>query len=153
MTARIFVDTNVLVYAVDRSEPVRRSHANAVIDALGPTQSGAVSAQVIGEFVSAAGNRIAAPLAPHEVDSVVTSAHATFALIPLDAAVIREALRCRRRYSVSYWDAQIWAAARIGGIDIIVSEDCPALELEGIRYVNPFAEGFDLAALVAGGPI
>jgi len=45
------------------------------------------------------------------------------------------------RHGLSFWDALIWAAALEHGIPIVYTEDCPgAREIEGIRYVNPFAD-------------
>ncbi len=150
MTApSLFVDTNVLVYSVDRSEPERKMLADAVLGDLVTSRSGAISPQVVAEFVSAGCNRLRSPLTKEQVESVIVRLLPAFTLIPIDAAVVREALRCWRRYSISYWDAQIWATARIGGIDTIVTEDCPMAELEGVRYINPFAEGFSLADLNA----
>jgi predicted nucleic acid-binding protein len=50
---------------------------------------------------------------------------------------------------MSFWDAQIWAAARLNQIPIIFSEDFNAgSAIEGVRFTNPFASGFQIAEWV-----
>ncbi|MBI4635006.1 MAG: hypothetical protein HY727_01525 [Candidatus Rokubacteria bacterium] len=49
---------------------------------------------------------------------------------------------------MSYWDAQLWATARLNQVSTILTEDSThGRVLEGIQYLNPFAPAFDLAAL------
>ena len=50
---------------------------------------------------------------------------------------------------MSYWDAQLWATARLNQVEVVLSEDFQdGRALDGVRFVNPFAPSFDLAALV-----
>jgi len=52
-----------------------------------------------------------------------------------------------RDHQLPYWDAQIWAAARLNQVPIIFSEDFNAgAVLEGVRFVDPFADDFLLSA-------
>ncbi len=73
-----------------------------------------------------------------------------YELIVLDALTTAEALRACDRYRLDYFDAQIWAAARMSGCDIILTEDTHGDEIEGVRYVNPFEPGFELESMLAG---
>ncbi len=58
-----------------------------------------------------------------------------------------EAGRGVSQYTLAYYDAQIWAAARLNQIGVIFSEDFnPGSILEGVRFVNPFAEEFVIEA-------
>ena len=50
MKGKIFVDTNLFVYAYDRSEPIKQKQAFEVLDRLTLTGVGAVSCQVMAEF-------------------------------------------------------------------------------------------------------
>jgi predicted nucleic acid-binding protein len=50
MTGRILLDTNVLVYLYDRSEPVKQERALAVLDELAALGAGFISTQVLGEM-------------------------------------------------------------------------------------------------------
>ena len=59
--------------------------------------------------------------------------------LPLTGAIVREAARGVAEYQLSYWDAQIWACARLNQVQVILTEDLPGREyLEGVRYRNPF---------------
>lgn len=56
-----------------------------------------------------------------------------------------EAVRGVRTYKMAYWDAQIWASARLHQIPLIFTEDFNVgAVIEGVRFVNPFEEGFNL---------
>ncbi|MGB9776100.1 MAG: PIN domain-containing protein [Anaerolineae bacterium] len=62
MNSRIFLDTNVLVYAYDRSEPEKQQQAIRVLDALVVRGRGAVSTQVLAEFFITVTRKITVPL-------------------------------------------------------------------------------------------
>jgi predicted nucleic acid-binding protein len=49
---------------------------------------------------------------------------------------------------LSYYDAQIWAIARLGQMGVVLSEDFnPGTVLDGVSFTNPLDPEFDLAAL------
>ncbi len=59
--------------------------------------------------------------------------------------MVREAARGVRDHQFAYYDAQMWAMAKLNQIPLVFTQDIPsALSLEGVRYVNPFAEDFVL---------
>lgn len=66
-----------------------------------------------------------------------------FTVHDLTPMIILEALRGVRDYRFSYYDAQIWATARLNQIPIIFSEDFHPTSLEGVQFVNPFQATFD----------
>ena len=50
-----------------------------------------------------------------------------------------------RDHAMGFWDAQIWAAARLNQIGLVLSEDLQdRAVVEGVRFVNPFVDGFRL---------
>ena len=63
----------------------------------------------------------------------------------LTPMIVLEALRGVRDHQISYYDAQIWASARLNQIPAIFSEDFNQGVLEGVRFVNPFLPDFDVA--------
>jgi predicted nucleic acid-binding protein len=68
-------------------------------------------------------------------------------ILAVTPLVVREAVRGVRDYRMAYWDAQIWATARLNQIPVVFSEDFSSgASLAGVRFVNPFAAGFDLRA-------
>ena len=58
--------------------------------------------------------------------------------------MVLEATRGVCEHRMSLWDAQIWAAAKLNQITIILSEDFGPQIIEGVRVVNPFAQDFHL---------
>lgn len=138
MSASVLIDANVFVYADDATEPVKAARAREWIADLVSSGAGVVSSQVVGEYVNAVERKFRIAFT---TERATESAHRIIGILPVlavDDRVTREALRAHRRYGLDYWDAQLFATARIGGVDTILTEDVPADELEGIRYVNPF---------------
>jgi predicted nucleic acid-binding protein len=59
--------------------------------------------------------------------------------------IVLEAVRGVRQHRLSYYDAQIWATARLNQVPTIFTEDFEdGCRLEGVQFVNPLASGFDL---------
>mgnify|MGYP005840644493 CR=1 FL=1 len=150
MSASIFVDTNVLVYAYDRSEPQKQQQALQVLDRLVTTRSGAISTQVLSEFFVAVTRKIAAPLTADEAYERVKNYLQSWTILDLTGMVVLEAARGARDHQLNFWDAQIWAAARLNQIPIVFSENFRVgTVVEGVRFVNPFADNFQLEEWVA----
>jgi predicted nucleic acid-binding protein len=52
---------------------------------------------------------------------------------------------------MAYWDAQIWASAKMSQIPVVFSEDFgPRAIIEGVSFVNPFESNFNLDAWLPG---
>jgi predicted nucleic acid-binding protein len=62
--------------------------------------------------------------------------------------IVLEAVRGVRDHWFSFWDAQIWAAARLNQVPVVSSEDFTGAVVEGVRFVDPFAEDFQIAEWV-----
>ncbi|HMQ31570.1 MAG TPA: PIN domain-containing protein [Chloroflexaceae bacterium] len=146
MTARVLVDTNVLVYAYDRSEPTKQQRALDVLDQLATSGAGAITTQVLAEFFVTVTRKLALPLPVAEAYTRVENYLRAWTVYDITGLVVLEAVRGVRDYQLSFWDAQIWAAARLNQLPVIVSEDFNVgATLEGVRIVNPFAPAFELA--------
>lgn len=148
MSARAVVDTNVLVYTQDADDPTRHEQAIRVLDGLVERDAAVVTAQVLAEyFVTVTrrfSDRLDVDLAAEQVERLADS----MPVLDTNLAVVLEALRGVVRYRMSYYDAQIWAAARLNGITVVLTEDFQdGSEIEGVRFVDPFAAGFDSGAL------
>jgi predicted nucleic acid-binding protein len=145
MSDRIFVDTNVLVYAYDRSEPQKQRQALHVLDRLAITGAGVISTQVLSEFFVAVTRKIAAPLSVDEAHERVQNYLQSWTILDLTGMVVLEASRGVRDHQFNFWDAQIWAVARLNQIAVVFSEDFNVGSvIEGIRFANPFAEDFQM---------
>lgn len=147
---RALIDTNILIYVHDHDEPAKRTAARATVGALQRVENGALSTQILAEFFVAASRRFAK--AAHGLDVVSqTRLYADiFTVYDTTADVVAEALRGVERYQFPYYDSQIWAVARLNHIPLVLSEGFNGgCTIEGVRFANPLAEGFDLEAALA----
>ena len=141
--AAILIDTNVLVYAYDRSEPEKQRRALQVLDGLARAGSGCLSAQVLSEFFVNVTRKIATPLSVAQATERIEHYVQLWPVFEVTAQTVLEAVRGTREHSLSFWDAQIWAAARLNQVGVVFSEDFnPGAVVEGVRFVNPFADDF-----------
>jgi len=145
MTADILLDTNILVYAHDFSEPEKQDKALATLDRVINAGTGVITTQVLAEFFTVVTKRIARPLGIDEAASQVGRLARSLPVLPVTTFVVLEALRGVQAYRFAFWDAQIWAAARMSQISLVLSEDFNSgAAIEGVRFENPFQPGFEL---------
>jgi len=146
--AAILLDTNVLVYAYDRSEPEKQRRAFEVLDRLAHTGDGRLSAQVLSEFFVNVTRKIASPLTIAQAEQRIEHYARIWPVFPVTSQVVLEAVRGVREYQFSFWDAQIWVAARLNHVPTVLTEDIgPGDVIEGVRFVDPFADDFRLQDL------
>jgi predicted nucleic acid-binding protein len=149
--AATMIDTNVLVYAYDRAEPEKQRRALAVLDELARSGEGVLSAQVLSEFFVTVTRKIAAPLTAAQAQERLRHYTEIWPVVPVTAQIVLEAIRGVREYQLSFWDAQIWAAARLSQVPVVLSEDFnPGAVIEGVQFIDPFASDFELQELGAG---
>mgnify|MGYP001044479379 CR=1 FL=1 len=145
MSDRVFVDTNVLVYAYDRSEPEKQRQALEVLDRLVMAGAGVISTQVLAEFFVAVTGKIAAPLSVEDGYERIKNYLRAWTVVDLTGLIVLEAARGVREHHFNFWDAQVWATARLNQISVVFSEDFNVdTVVEGVRFMNPFAKGFRL---------
>jgi predicted nucleic acid-binding protein len=145
MTGKVLVDTNVLVYAYDFSDPVKQEQAFGLLDELAQSGRGVLSAQVLTEFVVAVTRKIEKPLDLKAAQKSVENYLSSWTVFDVTGFVVLEAVRGVREHRFSYWDAQIWATAKLNQIPVILSEDfASGSTVEGVTFLNPFAAGFEL---------
>src|SRR5215207_3524578 len=148
MATRYVVDTNLLVYALDRREPGKRERAREVLRRVGGAGTAALPTQVLSEFANACLRKLEPRPDPETIRREVERLMLAFPVLPLTGPVVLEALRGVREHLLSYYDAQIWAAARLGQVAVILSEDFnTGVVLDGVSFANPLDPAFDLAAL------
>ena len=121
---------------------------------LSATESALLPAQVLSEFSSVSLSKIDPPLSPSEATEVVGTLRAAFDVIPLTPAVVLEALRGVEAHTLSFYDAQIWAASRLAQAEYLLTEDFNhGQQIDGVTIVNPFIDdGRELLADVFGVP-
>lgn len=144
MTA-VLVDTNVLVYAHDRGEPEKQARAIEVLARLEDNHNGRLSVQMLAEFFSVTTRSQPPKLIVSQAAQQVERFVQGWPVLPLTPQIILEAVRGVRIHQLAYWDAQIWATARLNQIPVVFGEDFNiGSTLEGVRFVNPFAPDFVL---------
>jgi predicted nucleic acid-binding protein len=140
-----FVDSNVLVYAYDRSELQKQAQALAVLDELARRGAGLLSAQVLAEFFFTITRKLIAPLLPEQAYESLKNYLYAWPVVETTGLIVLEAARGVRDYQLNFWDAQIWATARLNQCQVVLSEDFnTGAVIEGVRFVNPFDIGFAL---------
>ncbi|MDR0945749.1 MAG: PIN domain-containing protein [Bifidobacteriaceae bacterium] len=138
MSADIFLDSNIFIYAIDSSAPAKQSVARRVI----AEKRYAISTQVLGEFYVNATRKIPVPL-DHAV--AVAEANrwcqlAAVPVVPIDKSLVNAAFEIQSRWQLSYWDALVIAAASKAACPVLLSEDLNAGEtIAGVTITNPFA--------------
>ena len=141
----VLLDTNVLVYLYDISTPDKQSQAIATLRRLEEHSAGAVSTQVLSEFFNAATLRLRPPLSVETALSELERHVQVWTVLQVTTEVILAAARAVRDDNLNFWDAQLWAAAKIHGLETIFSEDFDSGSTSGrVRFINPFELGFHL---------
>jgi predicted nucleic acid-binding protein len=138
MSARVFVDTNVLLYARDASEPVKQPLAAGWLDLLWDRRTGRLSSQVLNEYYVTVTRRLRPGL---PVDEARADVRDLLAWRParVDGAVLEDAWWLEDRFGLAYWDALVVAAGRAQGCQYLLSEDLQhEQDLDGIRVIDPF---------------
>jgi predicted nucleic acid-binding protein len=138
MSARSFLDSNLLVYTDDGRAPEKRAKALQLIERLRLTGTGVLSTQVLQEYFASATRKLGVPAA---VARRKVEIFGRFDLVLIDLPDILAAIDLHRLHQFSIWDALILHAARQGSCKVVYSEDLQAgRRLGGLEIVNPFAD-------------
>ena len=132
----VFVDTNVIVYAHDRTDPAKRERAQALLEAHALDGSLTVSTQVLQETYKVLIRR--ALVEPERALFAVEKLAAS-RVVGSNANFVLDALRVSQRFQLSVWDALIVQAALAARCTTLFTEDMQAGQRFGeLEIVNPF---------------
>lgn len=138
MTAKQFVDTNILVYAHDTSSRKKHACARDLIGALWESGLGVISTQVVQEFYVNIVRKTARPLKPKQAQRIISD-YLRWDVIVNTGDSISQAFDIESRYRISFWDALIVQAANSAGADILYSEDLNhGQNYDGVQVMDPF---------------
>jgi predicted nucleic acid-binding protein len=104
MNGRQFVDTNILVYAHDRSAGDKHERAKALVGDLWRTRSGVVSTQVLQEVCVNVRRKAGRPLDLAATRDLVTD-YLSWHVVVNDGDAVLIALELEDRHQISFWDA------------------------------------------------
>jgi len=139
----ILIDTNLLIYLYDPNQPEKQKQSERVLEQLELNRSGRLSVQALAEFFSVATRKLSPSLTPAQALDQVTLFTRLWPVYDLTPMIVMEAGRGVRDHKLSYYDAQVWATARLNQVPVVFSEDFhDGSILEGVRFVNPFSLKF-----------
>ena len=143
MSDRSFVDTNILVYAHDRSTGIKHERAQRLIEELWNLGTGVLSTQVLQELCIILLRKAGNPLPVEEVRRLIRE-YSTWEVVTNTPESVIGALEIETRYKTSFWDALILQAAEDAGASILYSEDLASGQRYGaVRIVNPLVDPED----------
>jgi predicted nucleic acid-binding protein len=145
MSVKVLVDTSILVSIYDPLDSVKQKRAIAVMDRLITTTRAVISPQIMGEFFMAT-TRVSRPLLTSaEAINCVQNYIASCEVVTINPLIALEALRGFSTHDFQFWEAQIWATARLNQITNVYSEDFNSgVTVEGIKFTNPLSDEFAL---------
>jgi predicted nucleic acid-binding protein len=138
MKDKVFVDTNILVYAHDLDAGSKHDRAAEIVTQLWQSRNGVLSAQVLQEFYVTLTRKVSSPLSRLEARKLVQK-YSHWQVVPDDPPLITQASEIEESYSISFWDALIVSAAYSQNVTTILTEDLNHGQIiEGILIENPF---------------
>jgi predicted nucleic acid-binding protein len=144
---RFTLDTNILVYILDRAAGDRRERAERIIDQARRCDCWLTLQSVSEFYVAVTRKRLARQL------QAAAQAHdwlEMFSTVAPSANAIRSALASTGAGGTSYWDALLIATAAEAGCTAMLTEDmADGSTLHGVRIMNPFVGDALPAAVLA----
>jgi predicted nucleic acid-binding protein len=131
-----FADTNLLVYARDKSNLVKQQQAQAWLTALWQSKRGRLSTRVLNEFYVVTTHKL-------KVDKAIIRAEVQDLMrwqpIAIDSNVIEKAWVVQDNFHFSWWDSLIVASAQIANCQYLLTEDLQhEQQLDSVKVINPF---------------
>jgi predicted nucleic acid-binding protein len=138
MTAPVFVDTNVLVYHRDSTEPAKQARAGEWLAFLWQQRLGRISTQVLQEFYAVVTRKLS-PCMPEKEARRELRLFDAWQPVVSDLRLFEAAWEVEDRFGLSWWDALIVAAARQAGCSKLLTEGLQAGQvLFDVEVVDPF---------------
>ena len=134
---KVFLDTNLIVYANDTRDAQKQARAIELITTAMREGTGVISTQVMQEYAVVAAGKLR-----QDPDTILRQLLLleTLEVVQITPALIRRALELQFRYQIDYWDAGILAAAEHARCHLLWSEDLnPGQLYATVRVENPFA--------------
>ncbi len=138
MNDRVFVDTNVLVYFRDASEPEKQPLAERWLKELWQNRTGRTSVQVLNEFYVTVTQKLKPGMPREAAREDVRALHA-WDPVNLSYPLIERAWGVQERHGLSWWDSLVVAAAQVSRSSTLLTEDLQDGQVfGGVEVVNPF---------------
>lgn len=139
MSDKYFIDTNIFVYSFDAKSPTKRAMAQKLIAEALEKGTGAVSYQVVQEFLNAATRKFAMPLKAKDAIKYLDVVLDPLCEIFSNTELYHQALEIADEWRFSFYDALIVAAALQAECAVLYSEDMQdGQKIRGVTVRNPF---------------
>jgi len=137
VSARHFLDTNILLYSISSAaeEAAKRERAIELLD----DDRGGLSVQVLQEFFVQATRATRADRLTQDVATALIHTWLRFSVQDITVPVLLDALEIKSKHGFSYWESAIVASARALGCKQLYSEDMDhGRDVGGVVIINPF---------------
>jgi len=142
--SEVFLDTNVLLYAVDDKDSAKRDRARQWLTVCWQRRCGRLSTQVLNEFYANARKKFETAISAGDARAEVRR-YQNWKPWVIDHPTVETAWAVESRYGLNYWDALIVASAQHQGCTVLLSEDLQHdQQIDSVRIVNPFLVGPEL---------
>ena len=139
MSVRAFLDTNIFVYAVDRSDINKQKLADSLIGRMIDRRSGVVSYQVVQEFLNVALRKFVVPFTAEQARLCLSTVFRPLLVVQPSLGLFSDAIDIRSRHKLSWYDSLIVAAAIEADCSVLYSEDLShGMKINGVQIENPF---------------
>lgn len=139
---RFSIDTNILVYSIDKDAGTRHEQSRTLVDALADRDC-VLTLQALAEFFHAVTRKNKMPGA--EAAAMVHDWMELFPVAIADGRILSQAIQLKNEHDFAFWDAVLVQAARAAGVTRLLTEDMQdGRTLGALRLENPFKEDFDL---------
>jgi predicted nucleic acid-binding protein len=135
---KVFLDTNIIIYAYDVSAKEKHEQARKILVDLWNSGRGVLSTQVLQEFFVSVTQKIPQPLTLIMAKEIISDL-LRWEIVVNDGDSILEAIELHSRHKYSFWDSLIIQAAIKGGASLLLSEDLSGGQtIHGLAIKNPF---------------
>lgn len=135
--SKVFVDTNILVYSMDKHDLQKMKKSRSMLKKLKKEMHGVISTQVLQEFYVAATKKL--KVDPITVKDIIRSFE-NFEIVTITPAIINDAIDCSILNMISFWDALIVSAAEYAKCAQLWTEDLNTGQvIRGVKIVNPLS--------------
>jgi predicted nucleic acid-binding protein len=137
---KIFLDTNILIYAYDVSAGKKHEMAKTILMDLWNSGKGVLSIQVLQEFFVNITKKVSKPLDINTAKDIIKDL-LKWDVVMIDGESLLEAVEIHIRHQYSFWDSMILKAAQKGGAVLLLSEDLMhGQTIDGVKIKNPFTD-------------
>jgi len=134
--SKIFIDTNVFIYALDQKDEKKQELARKTIRRVVESHQPVISTQVIQEFHVVASDKL--KVDPIVLKSIIHNFH-NMEVVNNDLELVEQAIDISILFRLSFWDSLVIAAAEKANCECVLSEDLNSgHSYRGVKVINPF---------------